>query len=1320
MDSSFIKSEQGTKAAWKGFSSQTTYIANRLMLLNDNLDFFPEKTEDLMIKSGESVVELIQVKNLSADLAMSHLSPKENDSFFRRCLSYKAINSNLILRVISFGNIGAELQGLINKNSACVSSVKAKLIECGYTDEEVGWIINQLIIEKVDEKNLLSAIYSKLSDTIETMVAPKVAFDVLINYISNLSRHSGHTSKDYWNAKLHEIATDIAAVSGMAKQYGNTILPIYEYKDSFTYENLKEEYYLGVNALPQHIRANLDIRRSYWLDKINSFFRRENIVLIRGASGQGKSSLAYRYLLDNYPERDIICVEKMINEEQAIDLRAALNGLAKNRGSQLAVYIDVMPYDINWLWLCEQIFSHGMNIKLLITIREEDYKRAPIDYSKDKFAEIELMLSKEEAHDIYKEYKTPLYLSFEEAWTSFGENGPLMEFVYMLNQADTLKNKLLAQINAIIQNESTADEWLKVLTVICYAGKNNIKIDITKLFSSLYCPQQRKMLNIFEREYFVRTLEDGKYLESLHTLRASILYELLEDEVIFPEKDILISTLKSINDNAVMLVVEFIYKHGISNEFIDSISTITYDTWLLYGSVLKAVLWAEVYNFYSANKEIILEGDSLLNNTFTMFGIADATGYLKNIDSAAFFDIIGKDNPDRKNHVLDTIKKLSPAKIQYHFVDRFFGSTIGQLPLNKVITLDELTPAGFALFWMALRGVFIEAPTNGFTFAEEINNNNTDEYLNFLVGVQMQKWENQYLMLRDQIKPILLYLYSIVYFCDADNEITAVFIADIFSENQQLNFNNRVMSVVESLRKLYINEKQYNVRMIGQNIVEGIQLPDTKKNIPNENLPFTWITQLNGWLIRFHEYTYKPLTWNEVVNNIYETRKSIIAAINAIITGVDYLYRKNNTKKLISEETLSLVKTAYIKTLNSPAKNPQCALDKYGIRLDNSVVDKSSNNLSLFNSKMEEKKRFQSEFNKYCTNINNFFERKDGLLIERIKGNEISHSSYLSLTNLISALDNISEMQSLYELEFSSYKQSIDRNEEYNQLCILATMWNYIYNHQFRCENSFTYYCKEYIKSFRRKLKTFFENNILNLPGVESVDKSDSIITVCILSDYTDTFLSTLFNETKKAFSDIEILSLNGIMFKEAFTEIHVLLRLGNELLPGGLIINNRDFLLYDDVETFVKRITPIMEAENNHLDENPKNSAIKIYANLESLPLLFRHCTQVNSELQLLDTLSINEQVYCNWTGKVTDLFITVFGAIFGDLQYIYEHVVSDKSVTERIYKKFLDTQETIQGNIINLVKSDNYDEAESFIISVKSFITDFLNLFPAEEFNL
>lgn len=101
-----LKSDIGAKSAWKGFSSQTLYIAYRLMILEDEMDMYPETVEDLMIKKNEKIKELIQIKNLSKKLSLSDLKPQEEDSFFKRVLKYK--EENVIIKVISFGDIGEE------------------------------------------------------------------------------------------------------------------------------------------------------------------------------------------------------------------------------------------------------------------------------------------------------------------------------------------------------------------------------------------------------------------------------------------------------------------------------------------------------------------------------------------------------------------------------------------------------------------------------------------------------------------------------------------------------------------------------------------------------------------------------------------------------------------------------------------------------------------------------------------------------------------------------------------------------------------------------------------------------------------------------------------------------------------------------------------------------------------------------------------------------------------------------------------------------------------------------------------------------------
>lgn len=70
----FTKSDIGAQSAWKGYSSQTLYIASRIMGETANDEYYPEHLEDLLIKRDGQVVEAVQVKNLSDPLTISDLA----------------------------------------------------------------------------------------------------------------------------------------------------------------------------------------------------------------------------------------------------------------------------------------------------------------------------------------------------------------------------------------------------------------------------------------------------------------------------------------------------------------------------------------------------------------------------------------------------------------------------------------------------------------------------------------------------------------------------------------------------------------------------------------------------------------------------------------------------------------------------------------------------------------------------------------------------------------------------------------------------------------------------------------------------------------------------------------------------------------------------------------------------------------------------------------------------------------------------------------------------------------------------------------------
>lgn len=54
-----VKSEIGSEAAWRGFSTQTLYIAKRLLTAEDDEQLYPEQVEDLMIMRKGKIIELV-------------------------------------------------------------------------------------------------------------------------------------------------------------------------------------------------------------------------------------------------------------------------------------------------------------------------------------------------------------------------------------------------------------------------------------------------------------------------------------------------------------------------------------------------------------------------------------------------------------------------------------------------------------------------------------------------------------------------------------------------------------------------------------------------------------------------------------------------------------------------------------------------------------------------------------------------------------------------------------------------------------------------------------------------------------------------------------------------------------------------------------------------------------------------------------------------------------------------------------------------------------------------------------------------------------
>lgn len=229
--------------------------------------------------------------------------------------------------------------------------------------------------------------------------------------------------------------------------------------------------------------------RESWIEKIDDAIARTGVAIVKGVSGQGKSTLCYRYLIDKFSEEFVFCVRSITSELQAQNLVTALLALNKHC-ENLVIYIDVIPGEYNWAFFLQELQTRGLAVPVLISIRDEDYNATRISGKAILYDIIELQLTKEEAKIIYDNFTAgnphSQHRSFDEAWINFGGNGPLIEFVYLLTNNQTLTQRLSGQVNTLLQ-ERVPDSWLNLLNIVCFTGRLGCSVDFEHVKNEISC-----------------------------------------------------------------------------------------------------------------------------------------------------------------------------------------------------------------------------------------------------------------------------------------------------------------------------------------------------------------------------------------------------------------------------------------------------------------------------------------------------------------------------------------------------------------------------------------------------------------------------------------------------------------------------------------------------------------------------------------------------------------------------------------------------------------------------------------------------------------
>ena len=218
--------KSGAEAALRGYRLQTLYILSRLMNAGSREHLLrPEGKEDLDIYcSGGQLLESVQVKAYASNLTLSHFSPEKDSSFFKRSLSILKANPNSMIKVVSFGPIGPEIEKAWSQDGPERESVRNRLTNDGYTPEE----ISDLLTIKFSEESESALEEQGLAFLKNSVTAgdPANAFGLLMFWVFIASELKEQLDYSKVIERLTNVGRYVGARSAYHDEWFTSILPL--------------------------------------------------------------------------------------------------------------------------------------------------------------------------------------------------------------------------------------------------------------------------------------------------------------------------------------------------------------------------------------------------------------------------------------------------------------------------------------------------------------------------------------------------------------------------------------------------------------------------------------------------------------------------------------------------------------------------------------------------------------------------------------------------------------------------------------------------------------------------------------------------------------------------------------------------------------------------------------------------------------------------------------------------------------------------------------------------------------------------------------
>ena len=850
------------------------------------------------------------------------------------------------LKWLLMGPIGPELSRAWDGSKKESDSLFKKFSKDGYTQADFDALIQRIEWEDLSEHQLENNVFKLLRSTL-VGGEPSSAFDLLNHWINRASEDSLSLTCQEVISKIQAVGLYLEQRAAHHEEWFSSIKPIVDESiKSVDQKAVESDFYEGVSVGYRHILCGLDVARTKKLSAIDEAYQDgKQVVVVHGASGQGKSALAYRYLHDYVPSDWRFSIGYVEDRKHAANIALAISDHHDAFEAPVYVYIDVRPSDMEWPELIK-LLVRRQNIRVLVTIREEDLARASVPQYELGFPHfIDLVLIESEAclifENLVKRGASHSYPSFAEAWAHFGGQGPLLEFVFLLTQTETLQERVrnqVSRLNEEVRRGELSPEELDLLRVCSVATAYEAQVAIKDVCQLIHLNAPSATLRLFEQEYLLRLSSDGHRIVNLHPLRSEILAQELCDEVFHSWVDAAEVALKVIADECLegFLLYAFSRHPEQAQQLVEKVLNSPPQSWVGLIGVARTFLWLGIKDYISENIHLIADAQRLFGKGWFMVLNFDLTGQ---IDLAGGVDDLFKDvNPELAKMCQSLRDQQTPRDRVFLHLRRWLASC--QSFAEPMISED----------WRALTEL-----TSWFQFLGVQNT----PFIRFLANLNL-RWPNTHLSLRHLcelinslkqlsgsiskplVEPVweeVLERYKnellVINLVSDEGNIKAHYVIDeelLSSQASEHSLHDGTMERVELLALLFPEYETYGAQGYGHTtrLVPTDYDPTRKDRIEASQLRPMWLSQVNPTFLSLVEWDLRPMTWVEYAQNSLEIRTEIFSVLKGLEKALIAYFKKRRTDNLGNRIDTQRWDNAQKMSQNYPLL-PQLAVDEWGL-----------------------------------------------------------------------------------------------------------------------------------------------------------------------------------------------------------------------------------------------------------------------------------------------------------------------------------------------------------------------------------------------------